>query len=140
MSKSQKRQKALAFEMPTIPNKIYFTIGEASKLCDLKPHVLRYWETEFKALAPVKRKGNRRYYTQNDIHLILDIKTLLYRDGFTIEGARLALKKKPKATAEQPPEAPPVMTTPITEQKDPAIAETVATLQNILNLIEEDVT
>jgi DNA-binding transcriptional MerR regulator len=135
MSKNQKRQKALAFEVPTIPNKIYFTIGEASKLSDLKPHVLRYWETEFTMLTPVKRKGNRRYYTKKDIELILEIKTLLYQDGFTIEGARTALKKKNKKSVQQP-----VMASEPVQQKDPAIAETVANLKNILNLIEEDVT
>jgi len=139
MSKSQKRQKALAFEMPTIPNKIYFTIGETSKLSDLEPHVLRYWETEFKSLSPVKRKGNRRYYTKKDIHLIIEIKNLLYCEGFTIEGARTALKKKSRKAAE--PTAVVQTNVPsISAQKDPQVAETVATLQNILNLIEEDVT
>lgn len=137
MSKSQKRQKAIAFTMPTIPDKIYFTIGETAKLCDLKPHVLRFWETEFSLLAPVKRKGNRRYYTKKDIELILDIKTLLYQEGFTIEGARSALKKKAR-THTQSPLAQPINAS--AAQKDPAIENTVATLQNILNLIEEDVT
>lgn len=137
MSKNQKRQKAIAFEVPTIPNKIYFTIGEASKLSDLKPHVLRYWETEFTMLSPVKRKGNRRYYTKKDIELILEIKTLLYQDGFTIEGARTALKKKNKRSSAQ---QQPVMPSEPVQQKDPAIAETVANLKNILNLIEEDIT
>ena len=71
-----------------IPNKRYFTIGEASKICDVKAHVLRYWESEFKELDPIKRKGNRRYYQQKDIILVLHIKDLLQDKGFTIDGAK----------------------------------------------------
>lgn len=71
-----------------IPNKRYFTIGEASKICDVKSHVLRYWEQEFKELDPIKRKGNRRYYQQKDIAMILQIKELLQNKGFTTEGAK----------------------------------------------------
>jgi len=71
-----------------IPNKRYFTIGEASKICDVKSHVLRYREQEFKELDPIKRKGNRRYYQQKDIAMILQIKELLQNNGFTIEGAK----------------------------------------------------
>ena len=71
-----------------IPNKRYFTIGEASKICDVKAHVLRYWEQEFAELDPIKRKGNRRYYQQKDLVMILKIKELLQNKGFTIEGAK----------------------------------------------------
>jgi len=71
-----------------IPNKRYFTIGEASKICDVKAHVLRYWEQEFAELDPIKRKGNRRYYQQKDLVMILRIKGLLQDKGFTIEGAK----------------------------------------------------
>ena len=71
-----------------IPNKRYFTIGEASKICDVKAHVLRYWEQEFAELDPIKRKGNRRYYQQKDLVMILRIKELLHDKGFTIEGAK----------------------------------------------------
>ena len=71
-----------------IPNKRYFTIGEASKICDVKAHVLRYWESEFKDLEPIKRKGNRRYYQQKDLILVLQIKELLQNRGFTIDGAK----------------------------------------------------
>jgi len=71
-----------------IPNKRYFTIGEASKICDVKAHVLRYWEQEFVELDPIKRKGNRRYYQQKDLVMILRIKELLQDKGFTIEGAK----------------------------------------------------
>lgn len=71
-----------------IPNKRYFTIGEASKICEVKAHVLRYWEQEFNELDPIKRKGNRRYYQQKDLAIILKIKELLQDRGFTIEGAK----------------------------------------------------
>ena len=74
-----------------IPNKRYFTIGEASKICEIKTHVLRYWEQEFKELEPIKRKGNRRYYQQKDLILVLEIKNLLHNEGFTIEGAKTKL-------------------------------------------------
>ncbi|WP_409525482.1 MerR family transcriptional regulator [Nitrincola sp. MINF-07-Sa-05] len=74
-------------DLEPIPGKRYFTIGEASKLCDLKPHVLRYWEQEFDQIKPVKR-NNRRYYQRNDLLLIRQIRGLLYEQGFTITGAR----------------------------------------------------
>jgi DNA-binding transcriptional MerR regulator len=75
-------------ELPQIPAKRYFTISEASQLCAVKPHVLRYWETEFPQLSPVKRRGNRRYYQRQDVLIIRQIRTLLYDQGFTIGGAR----------------------------------------------------
>ena len=75
-------------ELPPIPAKRYFTIGEVSELCDVKPHVLRYWEQEFPQLKPVKRRGNRRYYQRHEIELIRKIRYLLYLDGYTIGGAR----------------------------------------------------
>ncbi|MCB1615150.1 MAG: MerR family transcriptional regulator [Pseudomonadales bacterium] len=75
-------------ELPVIPGKRYFTIGEVSELCDVKPHVLRYWEQEFPQLKPVKRRGNRRYYQRQDVLTIRQIRTLLYDQGFTIGGAR----------------------------------------------------
>lgn len=78
-------------ELPPIPEKRYFTIGEVSKLCAVKPHVLRYWEQEFKQINPSKRRGNRRYYQQKDINLIRQIRSLLYEQGFTIGGARQQL-------------------------------------------------
>ena len=74
-----------------IPNKRYFTIGEVSKITHIKTHILRYWEKEFEVLEPIKRKGNRRYYTQNDILTILKINDLISSDGFTIEGAKQKL-------------------------------------------------
>ncbi len=75
-------------ELPLIPAKRYFTIGEVSELCGVKPHVLRYWEQEFTQLKPVKRRGNRRYYQHHEVLLIRRIRQLLYEDGFTISGAR----------------------------------------------------
>jgi len=75
-------------ELPPIPPKRYFTIGEVGELCRVKPHVLRYWEQEFPQLKPVKRRGNRRYYQRQDVILIRQIKSLLYEQGFTIGGAR----------------------------------------------------
>lgn len=78
-------------ELPAIPAKRYFTIGEVSELCAVKPHVLRYWEQEFPQLKPVKRRGNRRYYQRHDVMLIRQIRSLLYYQGFTIGGARQRL-------------------------------------------------
>lgn len=80
--------KIEAFILPPIPAKRYFTIGEVSDLCGVKPHVLRYWEQEFAQLKPVKRRGNRRYYQHHEVLLIRRIRELLYEQGFTINGAR----------------------------------------------------
>ena len=79
-------------QLPTIPGKRYFTIGEVSELCAVKPHVLRYWEQEFPSLNPVKRRGNRRYYQREDVVLIRQIRSLLYEHGFTIGGAKQQLE------------------------------------------------
>jgi len=79
-------------DLPPIPSKRYFTIGEVSELCGVKPHVLRYWEQEFPQLKPVKRRGNRRYYQRHEVQLIRQIRNLLYVDGFTISGARNKLE------------------------------------------------
>jgi len=78
-------------DLPAIPAKRYFTIGEVSQLCGVKPHVLRYWEQEFPSLKPLKRRGNRRYYQRQDVILIRQIRSLLYEHGFTIGGARQRL-------------------------------------------------
>jgi DNA-binding transcriptional MerR regulator len=80
--------KNVSIELPPIPAKRYFTIGEVSELCGVKPHVLRYWEQEFTQLKPVKRRGNRRYYQHHEVLLIRRIRELLYEQGFTISGAR----------------------------------------------------
>ena len=78
-------------DLPKIPNKRYFTIGEVSELCRVKPHVLRYWEQEFPQLKPLKRRGNRRYYQRHDVLVIRKIRGLLYEEGYTIGGARQQL-------------------------------------------------
>lgn len=82
--------------LPPIPAKRYFTIGEVSELCDVKPHVLRYWEQEFAQLKPVKRRGNRRYYQHHEVLLVRRIRELLYNQGFTINGARSRLDEADK--------------------------------------------
>ena len=79
---------AVRDELPAIPAKRYFTIGEVSELCGVKPHVLRYWEQEFTQLRSVKRRGNRRYYQHHEVLLVRRIRDLLYQEGFTISGAR----------------------------------------------------
>jgi DNA-binding transcriptional MerR regulator len=89
-------------DLPPIPAKRYFTIGEVSDLCAVKPHVLRYWEQEFSQLKPVKRRGNRRYYQHHEVLLIRRIRDLLYEQGFTINGARHRLESEaaePRAAA-----------------------------------------
>jgi DNA-binding transcriptional MerR regulator len=85
--------------LPPIPAKRYFTIGEVSELCGVKPHVLRYWEQEFTQLKPVKRRGNRRYYQHHEVLLIRRIRDLLYEQGFTISGARNRLDDSASGSA-----------------------------------------
>ena len=87
--------KPVLVTLPPIPAKRYFTIGEVSELCGVKPHVLRYWEQEFTQLKPVKRRGNRRYYQHHEVLLIRRIRELLYEHGFTISGARNKLDARP---------------------------------------------
>jgi len=94
-------EQALNIELPPIPAKRYFTIGEVSELCGVKPHVLRYWEQEFTQLSPVKRRGNRRYYQHHELLLIRRIRALLYDDGFTISGARNLLDAKGRLKSEK---------------------------------------
>ena len=87
--------------LPPIPAKRYFTIGEVSDLCGVKPHVLRYWEQEFTQLKPVKRRGNRRYYQHHEVLLIRRIRELLYDQGFTISGARNKLDNRIASHADE---------------------------------------
>ena len=89
----------MEIQLPAIPDKRYFTIGEVSELCGVKPHVLRYWEQEFAQLRPVKRRGNRRYYQHHEVLLIRRIRDLLYEQGFTISGARNRLAELGPAAA-----------------------------------------
>jgi len=90
-------------DLPPIPAKRYFTIGEVSELCAVKAHVLRYWEQEFTQLRPVKRRGNRRYYQHHEVLLIRRIRELLYEEGFTINGARQRLEHDADTVAESVP-------------------------------------
>lgn len=92
-------EKALSATLPPIPAKRYFTIGEVSELCGVKPYVLRYWEQEFTQLKPMKRRGNRRYYQHHEVLLIRRIRELLYEQGFTISGARNQLGGEAVAAA-----------------------------------------
>lgn len=91
---NDRASKPEAIVLPPIPAKRYFTIGEVSELCGVKPHVLRYWEQEFTQLKPVKRRGNRRYYQHHEVLLIRRIRELLYEQGFTISGARNKLDSR----------------------------------------------
>ena len=96
-------EQAPKVQLPPIPAKRYFTIGEVSELCGVKPHVLRYWEQEFTQLKPVKRRGNRRYYQHHEVLLIRRIRELLYEQGFTISGARNRLDEHtPNAGTHEP--------------------------------------
>lgn len=91
-------------ELPPIPAKRYFTIGEVSELCGVRPHVLRYWEQEFTQLKPVKRRGNRRYYQHHEVLLVRRIRQLLYEEGFTISGARNRLDEPASKAIQLAPE------------------------------------
>ena len=91
---NDRQTKSELVVLPPIPAKRYFTIGEVSELCGVKPHVLRYWEQEFTQLKPVKRRGNRRYYQHHEVLLIRRIRELLYEQGFTISGARNKLDSR----------------------------------------------
>ena len=112
-------------ELPPIPGKRYFTIGEVSDLCAVKPHVLRYWEQEFPQLSPVKRRGNRRYYQRDDVVLIRQIRHLLYEDGFTIGGARQKLSEPEEGSA-------------MREQHKALIRDMIRELEAVLKLLSEE--
>jgi DNA-binding transcriptional MerR regulator len=114
-------------ELPPIPSKRYFTIGEVGELCTVKPHVLRYWEQEFPQLKPVKRRGNRRYYQREDVLLIRQIKSLLYEQGFTIGGARQRMSG--------PQEQTPTITSTASSLEDDDIRAMIAELEYVLKLI-----
>jgi DNA-binding transcriptional MerR regulator len=116
--------------LPAIPAKRYFTIGEVSELCGVKPHVLRYWEQEFTQLRPVKRRGNRRYYQHHEVLMIRRIRALLYDQGFTISGARNKLQDDAAAAA--PPE-------PMTAERaiDPVTPPAAGDLFSELSAIRE---
>jgi len=105
MQASNPDQSSPSVQLPPIPAKRYFTIGEVSELCAVKPHVLRYWEQEFTQLKPVKRRGNRRYYQHHEVLLIRRIRDLLYAEGFTISGARNKLSDSAIGQSEAAEEA-----------------------------------
>lgn len=122
-AKRNKKSERIA-DLPEIPNKKYFTIGEAGKLCGLMPYVLRFWEQEFSMLKPVKRR-NRRYYQQKDILMIRHIANLLYEQGFTIEGARVQLSASTRKSAKSSTEKV-------------LLEETLTDLKEMLGELEED--
>ncbi|MBG7618484.1 MerR family transcriptional regulator [Herbaspirillum sp. AP02] len=103
---NERVNKPAAIVLPPIPAKRYFTIGEVSELCGVKPHVLRYWEQEFTQLKPVKRRGNRRYYQHHEVLLIRRIRELLYEQGFTISGARNKLDGTHEVEQPEEPQPP----------------------------------
>ncbi|PTQ90478.1 MerR-like DNA binding protein [Agitococcus lubricus] len=128
--------------LPPIPNKRYFTIGEVGELCNVKPHVLRYWEQEFEQLSPVKRRGNRRYYQREDVLIVRQIRSLLYEQGFTISGARLQLQQEYSKAKASPTISPQTI---VTDAIDNAVQESTALLayqaqlsQNMLNVVIKD--
>lgn len=122
--------------LPDIPRKRYFAIGEVSELCDVKPHVLRYWEQEFPQLKPVKRRGNRRYYQHEDVQMVRRIRSLLYEQGFTIGGARQRLKEMPRGNGHGEPLR--TTTTVLAVGKPrPAVAMPVTRAQEIRKLRDE---
>ncbi len=109
-------------ELPVIPGKRYFTIGEVSDLCAVKPHVLRYWEQEFPQLKPVKRRGNRRYYQRDDVLTIRHIRGLLYDQGYTIGGARQRMSEEGCDATQN-------------EERAAALKESIAELEEVLALL-----
>jgi len=121
-------------ELPVIPGKRYFTIGEVSELCLVKPHVLRYWEQEFPQLKPVKRRGNRRYYQHEDVLIIRTIRSLLYEQGYTISGARVQLHDAPARIAAEP-EAP---AAELQSPSEALLAYQAQISQNMLNIVIKD--
>lgn len=127
--------------LPDIPNKRYFIIGEVGELCNVKPHVLRYWEQEFPQLSPVKRRGNRRYYQREDVLMIRRIRSLLYEQGFTISGARLQLQTETAALKTPVVEiqeiAPIAETTPMSSSMA-HLAYQAQISQNMLNVVIKD--
>jgi len=115
-------------ELPPIPSKRYFTIGEVSELCAVKPHVLRYWEQEFPQLKPAKRRGNRRYYQHHDVIMIREIRGLLYGKGFTIGGARQQLSAQSEVKSE------PVKVQPVANDK--LVSELCQELEDLLDALK----
>jgi DNA-binding transcriptional MerR regulator len=124
--------------LPPIPAKRYFTIGEVSTLCAVKPYVLRYWEQEFTQLRPQKRRGNRRYYQHHEVLLVRRIRDLLYEQGFTISGARNRLADEPVPVEAEAPDAPvPASTEPAPDaapELPRTLREELLTLRELLTV------
>lgn len=123
--------------LPEIPRKRYFAIGEVSELCDVKPHVLRYWEQEFPQLKPVKRRGNRRYYQQDDVQIVRRIRSLLYEQGFTIGGARQRLKEMPRLNGHETLHPAPAANSHFTQHRGDEIGHLRDELESLLRLFPE---
>jgi DNA-binding transcriptional MerR regulator len=123
VTKNSKRKSKAETELPAIPDKRYFTISEVSFLCAVKAYVLRYWEQEFSQLKPVKRRGNRRYYQQQDVLLVRQIRKLLYDDGFTIEGARAQLSAAPETVSQS-------------VKVDAMVKKVISELENVLQSLQ----
>lgn len=122
--------------LPPIPAKRYFTIGEVSELCGVKPHVLRYWEQEFTQLRPVKRRGNRRYYQHHEVLLIRRIRELLYEQGFTINGARNRLDSPAGERAAAPVEPEMQATDARVPGRAGSTVDVIALRQALLDVID----
>ncbi|MFO1321791.1 MAG: MerR family transcriptional regulator [Burkholderiales bacterium] len=120
--------------LPPIPAKRYFTIGEVSELCGVKPHVLRYWEQEFTQLKPVKRRGNRRYYQHHEVLLIRRIRELLYEEGFTISGARHRLAQNFEDSQGASPRAAPAESAPAEEDPLGTLRSEISAVIELLTL------
>lgn len=121
-------------QLPPIPAKRYFTIGEVSDLCGVKPHVLRYWEQEFTQLKPVKRRGNRRYYQHHEVLLIRKIRELLYEQGFTISGARNRLDGADEKV-EKPAEASPKVSLVASNESTTTSSSDLASLRSEIKAV-----
>ncbi len=128
VTKNSKRKSKAEKVLPAIPDKRYFTISEVGQLCAVKAYVLRYWEQEFPQLKPVKRRGNRRYYQQQDVLLVRQIRKLLYEDGFTIEGARAQLSAPPEPVAQS------------SVQMDEIVKKVIAELEDVLQGLQGKLT
>jgi len=112
--------------LPPIPSKRYFTIGEVSELCMVKPHVLRYWEQEFDQLNPVKRRGNRRYYQRHEVQLIRRIRSLLYMEGFTISGAKNQIEQEADGQAPS-----------TTQVKKQVVSDLIRDIDEVVSILSE---
>ena len=114
-------------DLPQIPDRVYFTIGEASRLCGVKPHVLRYWEQEFEQLQPDKRRGNRRYYRYQDLIMIRRIRALVHQQGFTLSGAKFRIQEEDEARVEATHD----------DSKGMALREVIRELEQVRRLLSD---